>query len=131
MFKGALPGFRDFYPQELAERAFIMNAWRDVARRYAFVEYDGSFRWRDRPNGTLQLLTWMTEDGLVDQVLLGMDAARQGYLAVYGGSPGLTWLLDGFSVAMEGAGLDASVRERLFVANPTRAFAFASDGGDG
>ena len=41
MFKGALPGFRDFYPQELAERAFIMQAWRDVARRYAFVEYDG------------------------------------------------------------------------------------------
>src|SRR3984893_5120977 len=41
MFKGALPGFRDFYPQELAERAFIMQTWRDVARRYAFVEYDG------------------------------------------------------------------------------------------
>ncbi len=41
MFKGALPGFRDFYPQELAERAFIMRTWRDVARRYAFVEYDG------------------------------------------------------------------------------------------
>ncbi|MEO7457017.1 MAG: histidine--tRNA ligase [Gemmatimonadaceae bacterium] len=41
MFKGALPGFRDFYPQELAERTFIMKAWRDVARRYAFVEYDG------------------------------------------------------------------------------------------
>ena len=41
MFKGALPGFRDSYPQELAERAFIMNAWRSVARRYAFVEYDG------------------------------------------------------------------------------------------
>ncbi|HEX5972346.1 MAG TPA: histidine--tRNA ligase [Gemmatimonadaceae bacterium] len=41
MFKGALPGFRDFYPQELAERAYIMRTWRDVARRYAFVEYDG------------------------------------------------------------------------------------------
>jgi histidyl-tRNA synthetase len=41
MFKGALPGFRDFYPQELAERAHIMTTWRDVARRYAFVEYDG------------------------------------------------------------------------------------------
>src|SRR5512132_344674 len=41
MFKGALPGFRDFYPQEFAERAFIMATWRDVARRYAFVEYDG------------------------------------------------------------------------------------------
>ncbi|MGH9420540.1 MAG: ATP phosphoribosyltransferase regulatory subunit, partial [Thermoanaerobaculia bacterium] len=41
MFKGALPGFRDFYPQELAERAYIMRTWRDVARRYAFAEYDG------------------------------------------------------------------------------------------
>ena len=31
---GALPGFRDFYPEELAERAYIM---RDVARRRAAV----------------------------------------------------------------------------------------------
>lgn len=41
MSTGALPGFRDFYPQEFAERAFIMRAWRTVARRYAFQEYDG------------------------------------------------------------------------------------------
>ena len=105
---------------------------RELASTGAFLEYDGSFRWGEEPNGTLQLLAWMTEDGLVDQVLLGMDAARQGYLAVYGGAPGLTWLLDGFSVAMEEAGLDATVREGLFVANPARAFAFAAaDGGAG
>ena len=104
---------------------------RELAATGAFAEYDGSFRWGDEPNGTLQLLTWMAEDGLIDQVLLGMDAARQGYLAVYGGSPGLTWLLDGFSGAMDAAGLDATIRERLFVANPARAFAFATvDGGD-
>src|SRR5690242_3105163 len=41
MAQGALPGFRDFYPQELAERAYIMSVWRTVASRYAFVEYDG------------------------------------------------------------------------------------------
>jgi histidyl-tRNA synthetase len=41
MSQAALPGFRDFYPTELAERAHIMAAWRDVARRYAFTEYDG------------------------------------------------------------------------------------------
>ncbi len=41
MSTGALPGFRDFYPQEFAERAHIARVWRDVARRYAFVEYDG------------------------------------------------------------------------------------------
>jgi predicted metal-dependent phosphotriesterase family hydrolase len=104
---------------------------QELASTGAFAEYDGSFRWGDRPNGTLQLLTWMTEDGLVDQVVLGMDAARQGYLAVYGGSPGLTWMLDGFSAAMDDAGLDATVRERLFIANPARAFAFETvDGGD-
>src|SRR3954468_17622289 len=41
MAQGALPGFRDFYPEQFAERAHIMDVWRDVARRFAFVEYDG------------------------------------------------------------------------------------------
>lgn len=41
MSPGALPGFRDFYPTELAERSYIFRGWRDVARRYGFVEYDG------------------------------------------------------------------------------------------
>jgi predicted metal-dependent phosphotriesterase family hydrolase len=61
-----------------------------------------------------------------------MDAARRGCYAAYGGSPGLSWLLDGFSRAMDAVGLDATVRARLFVANPARAFAFAAgDGGNG
>lgn len=41
MQTGALPGFRDFYPTELAERAHVMRAWREVARRFGFAEYDG------------------------------------------------------------------------------------------
>jgi histidyl-tRNA synthetase len=41
MAQGALPGFRDFYPEDLAQRAYILGVWRDVLRRYAFVEYDG------------------------------------------------------------------------------------------
>jgi histidyl-tRNA synthetase len=41
MAGGALPGFRDFYPDEFAQRAHIFGAWREVARRCAFVEYDG------------------------------------------------------------------------------------------
>src|SRR5262245_18141250 len=41
MAQGALPGFRDFYPEQFAERAHVMGVWRDVARRFAFVEYDG------------------------------------------------------------------------------------------
>ncbi len=36
-----LPGFRDFPPEDLAFRAHIFEAWRTVARRYGFQEYDG------------------------------------------------------------------------------------------
>ena len=91
----------------------------------ASVVYDQGFRWGDRPNGTLQLLEWAAEDGRLGQVMLGMDAARQGYLTAYGGSPGLTFLLGPFTRAMDGRGLDAAARHRLFVDNPARAFAFA------
>lgn len=36
-----LPGFRDFYPEDCARRNYILTKWREVARRYGFVEYDG------------------------------------------------------------------------------------------
>lgn len=36
-----LPGFRDFPPEEFARRAHIQGAWRRVACRYGFEEYDG------------------------------------------------------------------------------------------
>ena len=36
-----LPGFRDFYPEECARRNYILTKWREVARRYGFIEYDG------------------------------------------------------------------------------------------
>ncbi|MGH7577695.1 MAG: histidine--tRNA ligase, partial [Longimicrobiales bacterium] len=37
----SLPGFRDFYPAELAVRTHITSAWRETSRRYGFEEYDG------------------------------------------------------------------------------------------
>ena len=36
-----LPGFRDFLPKDCAQRNYIFSKWRDVARRYGFVEWDG------------------------------------------------------------------------------------------
>jgi histidyl-tRNA synthetase len=36
-----LPGFRDFLPKDCATRNYIFERWRDVARRYGFVEWDG------------------------------------------------------------------------------------------
>ncbi len=37
----ALPGFRDFYPEDCERRNYVVETWRAVARRYGFVEYDG------------------------------------------------------------------------------------------
>jgi histidyl-tRNA synthetase len=36
-----LPGFRDFLPEDCAKRDYIFTRWREVARRYAFVEWEG------------------------------------------------------------------------------------------
>ena len=36
-----LPGFRDFLPADCAERNYIFRQWREVARRYGFVEWEG------------------------------------------------------------------------------------------
>jgi histidyl-tRNA synthetase len=62
MSTGALPGFRDFYPAEFAERSHIVHAWRDVARRFAFAEYDGP------PLEPLELYTKKSGDEIVGQL---------------------------------------------------------------
>lgn len=58
----ALPGFRDFPPDELAFRAHIVGAWRRVAQRYGFVEYDGP------PLEPLELYTAKSGDEIVSQL---------------------------------------------------------------
>jgi 5-phospho-D-xylono-1,4-lactonase len=115
-----------------ADRISLSHVDKVVDRGYhesilasgGFVVYDQAFRWGDRRNGTLQLLEWAAEDGKLGQVMLGMDAARQGYYAAFGGSPGLPYLLREFSDTMAGIGLDERAQRRLFVDNPARAFAF-------
>src|SRR5947209_3661650 len=62
MAQGALPGFRDFYPEQFAERAHVMKVWREVAHRYAFVEYDGP------PLESLDLYTKKSGDEIVGQL---------------------------------------------------------------
>jgi histidyl-tRNA synthetase len=37
----ALPGFRDFLPGQCAARNYIFARWREVARRYGFLEWEG------------------------------------------------------------------------------------------
>jgi histidyl-tRNA synthetase len=62
MSAGALPGFRDFYPKELAEREHLFRAWHDVARRFGFEQYDGP------PLESLDLYTKKSGDEIVGQL---------------------------------------------------------------
>jgi phosphotriesterase-related protein len=97
---------------------------RELCATGVALEYDGAFRWADAPNGTLQLLEWLAEDGLLDHVLLGHDAARRGYWSTLGGSPGLAFLLGPFREVLRERGFTEDDLHRLFVANPARVFAF-------
>ena len=36
-----LPGFRDLFPGDFARRNYLVVRWRETARRYGFVEFDG------------------------------------------------------------------------------------------
>src|SRR5712691_1265036 len=63
----ALPGFRDFYPEELALRNAIFATWRDVARRYGFQEYDGP------PLEPLELYTGKSGEEIVQQLYAFQD----------------------------------------------------------
>ena len=67
MSQGALPGFRDFYPEQLATRNYLMSVWRDVARKYGFVEYDGP------PLEPLDLYTKKSGDEIVGQLYTFTD----------------------------------------------------------
>jgi histidyl-tRNA synthetase len=58
----ALPGFRDFYPADLALRTHIFRTWRTVAARYGFEEYDGP------PLEPLDLYTTKSGDEIVGQL---------------------------------------------------------------
>ncbi|WP_337170530.1 histidine--tRNA ligase [Gemmatimonas aurantiaca] len=62
-----LPGFRDFYPDQFAERAHIFDTWRRVVRRYAFQEYDGP------PLEPLELYTQKSGEEIVTQLYNFVD----------------------------------------------------------
>jgi histidyl-tRNA synthetase len=63
----ALPGFRDFYPADLALRSHILGTWRAVAARYGFEEYDGP------PLEPLELYTAKSGEEIVGQLYNFID----------------------------------------------------------
>jgi histidyl-tRNA synthetase len=62
MHSQALPGFRDFFPDEAAFRNRVFAVWRDVAARYGFEEYEGP------PLEALELYTQKSGEEIVGQL---------------------------------------------------------------
>ena len=62
-----LPGFRDFFPEELALRRHIFSVWRETAERYGFAEYDGP------PLEPLELYTRKSGEEIVGQLYAFTD----------------------------------------------------------
>src|SRR4051794_22945398 len=67
----ALPGFRDFYPSDLALRTHIFDTWRTVTSRYGFEEYDGP------PLESLDLYTAKSGDEIVGQLYSFRDKGER------------------------------------------------------
>lgn len=68
----ALPGFRDFYPADIALLQHIFAAWRTVAARYGFEEYDGP------PLEPLELYTAKSGEEIVEQLYHFDDKGGRG-----------------------------------------------------
>ncbi len=67
----ALPGFRDFYPEDLSLRNHIFATWRSVAARYGFEEYDGP------PLESLEMYTQKSGDEIVGQLYTFKDKGER------------------------------------------------------
>jgi histidyl-tRNA synthetase len=67
----ALPGFRDVFPDALARRRRIFAAWREVAARYGFEEYDGP------PLEPVELYTKKSGEEIVEQLYRFTDKGER------------------------------------------------------
>jgi histidyl-tRNA synthetase len=66
-----LPGFRDFLPDDCAKRNHIFARWREVARRYGFVEWEGP------PLETTELYKKKSGEEIVDQLFNFIDKGER------------------------------------------------------
>jgi len=97
----------------------------DTASTGATLQLDGPGRTKYWPDSTiLGLIADLADAGHADRLLLGGDTGRRSMLRAYGGGPGLDYLFARFKPRLERE-LGTELAERIFSANPARAFAWA------
>lgn len=112
-----------------ADRKDDVSWHRELLQTGVYVEYDGAFRWKDsEENITFKLLENLLPE-FPGQIVAGMDMAKNIYWKVYGGQPGLNYLLTGFRDELEKRNL-GTFFNNLFMNNPQNLFSFSGRGSD-
>ena len=96
---------------------------RAVLETGVYIDYDSAFRWKEgETNWTYQLLQNLLAD-FPDQIVMGMDAAKNIYWKTYDGKPGLDFLLTTFKNDLEKMGLSQHY-SKIFFDNPAKLYEF-------
>jgi phosphotriesterase-related protein len=97
----------------------------EVAARGVMLEYDTPGRIKYRPDSQLiDLIDSMAAAGHGGRILLGLDLGQRDYFRVYGGGPGLAYLMEAFVPRLRKRIGDAAV-DAILVANAAHAFAMS------
>ena len=106
------------------DRAYDVQAHRAALERGAYLIYDqiGKAKYRDAA-GYAELLRWVVDEGYADRVMLSSDFGRRSYLASWGGSPGIDYVLVGFVEEMRALGVPEEILELGTLDTPARFFA--------
>ncbi len=88
------------------------------------LEYDSAFRWglKNEPNYTLQLVENLAPE-FPEQIVMGMDMAKNAYWKSYGGQPGLNYLIETMPEFLNERGLSEHF-QKIFFDNPKRLYSF-------
>lgn len=110
------------------DRAKDVDYNRDVLDEGVRIEYDSIFRWKkEGPNYSLQLLEQLLPE-YPDQIVLGMDMAKNAYWKSYGGNPGLNYLIKTIPDFLKSKELE-EYYQKLFYENPKKLYSFFKPSG--
>jgi phosphotriesterase-related protein len=97
---------------------------RRVLATGAFVSFDQISKTDDgADDARAAMVRLLVALGYRDQLLLSGDLARKSMQTAYGGTPGWTYLVEGFPLMLMDEGVPAPVIRQIFVDNPARALA--------
>ncbi|BDD01236.1 aryldialkylphosphatase [Persicobacter psychrovividus] len=104
------------------DRNLDLDEHRRILDLGVSLEYDSFFRWKGDQNHSADQLISLIES-YPDQIVVGMDMAKNAYWKSYGGQPGLTYLYPKIKELLYDQGLGEYVKH-VFFTTPSAIFSF-------